>query len=158
MFKRKFRSPNSVIGPKMEVQGYIYLDENIFVAGILHGSAESYGTLEISTTGLIEGKIVKARRIIVNGILKADKIIADESIIITKTGRIEGLVVANSISIEAGAQVFSYVQSQELQSRELQMSEIALVDGNGLKKSIATETPLVTPIVRKWNIEDFIVP
>ncbi len=152
MFKRKSQSLTSHIGAKMEIHGDIFVDEALHIEGILHGSVESYETLEIAPTGLVEGKEVKGRKVIVKGILKAEKIFAEDSIVITRTGRVEGEIFANSIAIEEGATIHASMKSQEVPALEP-----VLEDTVQFKSSLNFDPALTVPIIREWNRDDFFV-
>lgn len=142
----------------MEVHGDLYLDEDMHAEGIIHGSVESYGFLEISASGLIEGKQVKAKKIIVRGILKADTIYAEDLLVITRTGKVEGKIIAGSVSVEEGAILNASVQSQELvQSQEVAVPEFA-PSARQLESSLSLDANLISSITRDWCRDDFIIP
>jgi cytoskeletal protein CcmA (bactofilin family) len=136
----------------MEIHGDLYIDEDLRVDGILHGSVESYGNLEISNSGLIEGKQVKAKKVIVRGILKADTIHAEDLVFIARTGKVEGKIIAGSISIEQGAMLNASVQSQELSAPELASTAKQLEGALGL------DANLVSPTIRPWHRDDYFIP
>jgi cytoskeletal protein CcmA (bactofilin family) len=102
MFSRKPASALTYLSATSEFQGDLKVEGNLRIDGIVHGTVEVRGDVEISQTGLIEGESLRARDIIVHGIIKA-RVIAEGRLTLSRTARLEGDVMANSIDIEAGA-------------------------------------------------------
>lgn len=107
MFKRKPNplKPNPLLtylSPKTEFEGILHAEGMLRVDGVIHGTVNIMGDLEISSTGLVEGPEVKAHNILVQGVLKA-RVFAEGKLTLSRTARLEGDVVAGSLEIEAGA-------------------------------------------------------
>ena len=102
MFSRKPASALTYLSATSEFQGELKVEGNLRIDGIVHGTVEVRGDVEISQTGLVEGEVLQARDIIVHGIIKA-RVIAEGRLTLSRTARLEGDVTANSLDIEAGA-------------------------------------------------------
>jgi cytoskeletal protein CcmA (bactofilin family) len=112
MFRRKQPMSLTHIGEKSEIQGDIHHEGELHVHGIVHGTVEVLGDLEVSQTGLIEGPELRANNIILHGVIKA-RVIAEGRLTLTRTSRLEGDVSANSLDIEAGAFYVGYISTTE---------------------------------------------
>lgn len=95
-----------------EFQGSMHVEGNLRVDGIVHGTVEVRGDMEISATGLVEGPEVRARNIMVHGVLKA-RVVAEGKLTLSRTARLEGDVVANSLDVEPGAFYVGYIETSE---------------------------------------------
>jgi cytoskeletal protein CcmA (bactofilin family) len=107
MFKRKPASL-TYLSATTEVQGNLNVEGNLRVDGIVHGTVEVRGDLEVAKTGLIEGAELKARNILVRGVIRA-QVIAEGRLVLTRTARLEGDVTAQSLDIEAGAHYVGHI-------------------------------------------------
>lgn len=90
------------IGKGSEVKGDLDVAGNLRVDGIVRGNVRAEGDVEVSPGGVIEGKSVSARNIIVHGTVKAT-LTALEQLRIHSRGEVEGDVTAQSLDIESGA-------------------------------------------------------
>ena len=116
MFRPKSVPLLTYLGQKTEFEGLLRAEGMVRVDGTIHGSVDIEGDLEISATGLVEGAEVKAYNMIVQGTLKADKILVTHKLSLSRTARIEGDVVAGSIQIESGAYYTGYIQTHDAQA------------------------------------------
>ncbi|MBU6228393.1 MAG: polymer-forming cytoskeletal protein [Cyanobacteria bacterium REEB459] len=116
MFRPKSTPLLTYLGQKTELSGSLLAKGMVRVDGMVYGSVEVEGDLEISATGVVEGAEVKAQNLIVQGTLKADKISVVDKISLGPTARIEGDVVAGSIQIESGAYYTGYIQTHDAQA------------------------------------------
>jgi cytoskeletal protein CcmA (bactofilin family) len=110
--KRKSKVIDSLtyLASNSEFQGNLHVDGDIRVDGIVHGTVDASGDMEISETGLVEGAEVRARNLIVHGVIKA-RVVAQGRLTLSRTARLEGDVVANSLDIEAGAFYVGYIET-----------------------------------------------
>jgi cytoskeletal protein CcmA (bactofilin family) len=115
MFKRKPTPLLTYISQKTEFDGELHAEGMLRVDGIIHGTVDVKGDLEISNSGLIEGPEVKARNIIVQGVLKS-RVYAEGKLTLSSTSRLEGDVVAGSLEIEAGAYYTGYIETRDAKS------------------------------------------
>jgi cytoskeletal protein CcmA (bactofilin family) len=115
MFGRKQSNSLTYISEKSEFQGNLHVEGNLRVDGILHGTVEVLGDLEISHTGLIEGPELRARNIILHGVIKA-RVVAEGRLSLSRSARLEGDVTAHSLDIEAGAFYVGYIATSESKS------------------------------------------
>lgn len=102
MFWRKQVSSITYLGAKSEFQGDIHVDGNLRVDGIIHGNVEVIGDMEVSQSGLVEGRELRVHNLVVHGVIKA-KVVAQGRLSLSRTARLEGGVTANSLDIEPGA-------------------------------------------------------
>jgi cytoskeletal protein CcmA (bactofilin family) len=112
MFRRKQPILLTYISEKSEFQGEMHVEGNLRIDGIVHGTVEVLGDLEVSQTGLIEGPELRANNIILHGVIKA-RVVAEGRLTLTRTARLEGDVSANSLDIEAGAFYVGYISTTE---------------------------------------------
>ena len=85
-----------------EIKGDIHAAGNLRVDGIVRGNVHAEGDVEVSLGGVIEGKDVHARNIIIHGLVKAT-LTADEQLRIHAQGEVQGDVTAQALDIESGA-------------------------------------------------------
>lgn len=90
-----------------EITGNIHAAGNLRVDGIIRGNVRAEGNLEVSASGIIEGKTVSARNIVVHGMVKAT-MSADEQLRIHSHGEVQGDVTAQALDIESGAKFVGY--------------------------------------------------
>lgn len=115
MFGRKPASSLTYLSATSEFQGTLNVEGNLRVDGIVHGTVEVRGDLEISQTGLVEGPEVRAHNIIVQGVIKA-RVIAEGRLTLSRSSRLEGDVTANSLDIEAGAFYVGHIATADIKS------------------------------------------
>lgn len=112
MFRRRPTPSLTYLSQKTEFEGIIHAEGMLRVDGVVHGTVEVQGDLEISTTGLVEGPEVRARNISVQGVLKA-RVYAEGKLTLSNTARLEGDVVAGALEIEAGAYYTGYIETRD---------------------------------------------
>ncbi|NET33505.1 MAG: polymer-forming cytoskeletal protein [Cyanothece sp. SIO1E1] len=115
MFKRKPTPLLTYLSRTSEFQGSIQAEGLLRIDGIVHGTVEVQGDMEISTTGLVEGPEVKARNLVIHGVLKA-RVSVEEKLTLTRTARLEGDVVAGSLEVEAGALYSGYIETRDMKN------------------------------------------
>jgi cytoskeletal protein CcmA (bactofilin family) len=117
MFKKS--SPQKVlptyIAPNSELQGTLHVDSNLLVDGIVHGTVEVRGDMEISASGLVEGPEVRAKNLTVHGVLKA-RVLVEGRLTLSRTARLEGDVSASALNIEPGAFYVGYIETGEVKA------------------------------------------
>ncbi|NER84533.1 MAG: polymer-forming cytoskeletal protein [Leptolyngbya sp. SIO1D8] len=122
MFKRKSAPLLTYLSQKTEFEGILHAEGMVRVDGVVHGTVDVQGDLEISSTGLIEGPEVKARNIVVQGVLKA-RVVVEGKLTLSRTARLEGDVVTGALEIESGAYYTGYIETRDAKtlppSREL---------------------------------------
>jgi cytoskeletal protein CcmA (bactofilin family) len=122
MFRRKSAPLLTYLSQKTEFDGMLHAEGMLRVDGIVHGTVEVLGDLEISSTGLIEGPEVKAHNIVVHGVLKS-RVVAKGKLTLSRTARLEGDVVAGALEIEPGAYYTGFIETRDAKtlppSREL---------------------------------------
>lgn len=112
MFRRKSAPLLTYLSQKTEFEGVLHAEGMVRIDGIVHGTVDVQGDLEISSTGLVEGPEVKARNIVVQGVLKA-RVVAEGKLTLSRTARLEGDVVAAALEIEAGAYYTGYIETRD---------------------------------------------
>lgn len=115
MFKRKQSGALTYLSATSEFQGNLNVEGSLRVDGIIHGTVEVRGDMEVSSTGLIEGPEVRANNLIVHGVIKA-RVVAEGRLTLSRTARLEGDVTANSLDIEAGAFYVGYIATNDVKS------------------------------------------
>lgn len=100
-------SAMTFISKGSEITGDIHASGNLRVDGVIRGNVLVEGDLEVSAGGVIEGKSVNARNIVIHGLIKAT-LTAGEQLRIHAQGEVQGDVTANSLDIEAGARFIGY--------------------------------------------------
>ena len=112
MFGRKQTTSLTYLSATSEFQGILNVEGNLRVDGIIHGTVEVRGDMEISQSGLVEGPELRARNLVVHGVVKA-RVIAEGRLTLSRTARIEGDVTANSLDIEAGAFYVGHISTSD---------------------------------------------
>ncbi len=112
MFRRKSAPLLTYLSQKTEFEGVLHAEGMLRVDGIVHGTVDVQGDLEISSTGLVEGPEVKAHNIVVHGVLQA-RVIAKGKLTLSRTARLEGDVVAGSLEIESGAYYTGFIETRD---------------------------------------------
>lgn len=115
MFRRKSAPMLTYLSQKTEFEGALHAEGMVRVDGVVHGTVEVQGDLEISPTGLVEGPEVRARNIVLQGILKA-RVVAEGKLTLSRTARLEGDVVVGSLEIEPGAYYTGYIETRDSKS------------------------------------------
>jgi cytoskeletal protein CcmA (bactofilin family) len=108
--EKKVESQNmamTFISKGSEVKGDIHAAGNLRVDGTIRGNVKADGDIEVSIGGIIEGKSVSARNIIIHGLVKAT-VIAEEQLRIHGQGEVQGDVTAQALDIESGARFVGY--------------------------------------------------
>lgn len=105
-------TPVTYLAEGSEFQGTLKVRGGLRIDGIVRGTVEVEGDLEVAPSGLIEGPDVKARSIIIRGTVKSN-IVADETLSLTRTARLEGDLVASAINIEAGAFYVGHIVTKD---------------------------------------------
>jgi cytoskeletal protein CcmA (bactofilin family) len=103
------------IAPNSEFQGSMHVEGDLLIDGIVHGSIEVRGDVVISETGLVEGPELRARNLIVHGVLKA-RVMLEGTLTLSHTARLEGDVNANALSVEAGAFYMGYIETGDVKA------------------------------------------
>lgn len=112
MIRRKLTPSLTYLSSTSEIRGTLNVEGNLRIDGVVHGTVEVKGDVEISKTGLVEGSELKAQNIILRGVLKA-RVIAGGRLILTRTARLEGNVTAKSVDIEAGAHYIGHIATAD---------------------------------------------
>ena len=112
MFRRKSAPLLTYLSQKTEFEGILHAEGMLRVDGIVHGTVDVQGDLEISSTGLIEGPEVRAHNIVVHGVLKS-RVVAQGKLTLSRTARLEGDVVAGSLEIESGAYYTGFIETRD---------------------------------------------
>lgn len=131
LFKRKPAPLLTYLSQKTEFEGILHAEGMLRVDGIIHGTVEVDGDLEISSTGLIEGPDVKAKNIVVHGVLKA-RVSAAGKLTLSRTARLEGDVVAGALEMEAGAYYTGYIETRDAKTLPPSRNLPELYGGNDL--------------------------
>lgn len=90
------------LGEGSQIEGQLKAKGQVRIDGIVKGSVEVDGDLEVGPKGLIDGDYVHANNIQVHGQIKA-QVQAREKLSLSKTAQLEGDVRARALDIEAGA-------------------------------------------------------
>lgn len=101
-----------------EITGDIHASGNLRVDGSIRGNVQADGDLEVSASGVIEGKTVAARNIIIHGMVKAT-LSAQEQLRIHSHGEVQGDVTAQALDIESGAKFVGYSHTGAKQTAEI---------------------------------------
>lgn len=115
MFRRKRTNALTYLSATSEFQGSLNVEGNLRVDGIIHGTVEVRGDMEISSTGLVEGPEVRAHNIVVHGVIKAH-VVAEGRLTLSRTARLEGDVTASSLDIEAGAFYVGHIATSDVKA------------------------------------------
>ncbi|MGB9857316.1 MAG: bactofilin family protein [Dictyoglomaceae bacterium] len=99
--KNKPEIVDTIIGPKVEIQGKIISEASLRIDGKVIGDIESKQQVIIGNTGYVEGNI-KCQKLTVMGKIKGN-VVSYENIEILSSGRLEGdLKHGGKFSIEEG--------------------------------------------------------
>lgn len=92
----------AVIGNSIKIDGEVSGDEDLVIHGRVKGRVKLPGhKLRIGSKGRLEAR-ARARSIEVEGHVKGD-LIADQEIVIRRSGKVEGNLVAPRVGLEEGA-------------------------------------------------------
>ncbi len=93
---------SAVIGSKIEIKGDISGDENLIIEGKVDGTVEVRSKdLLIGQSGQVNANVT-ARIVKIDGTVKGD-ITGIEKVTISKTGKVQGNIVAPRVTLEDGA-------------------------------------------------------
>ncbi len=116
MFRKNHSAPPKTlptyIAPNSEFQGTLHVEGDLLVDGVIHGTIDVRGDLQISESGLVEGPEVRARNLTVHGVLKA-RVLVEGRLTLSRTARLEGDVNASALSVEEGAFYVGYIETGE---------------------------------------------
>lgn len=117
MFRPKQPHPNllTFVGASSEIQGDLHMEGSLRIEGIVHGTVEVRGDMEVAATGLVEGPEIRARNILIHGVVKAH-ILAEGKLTLSRTGRLEGDVVAVALDIEPGAFYRGHIETRDIKA------------------------------------------
>ena len=90
----------NILSFNTDTNGSIIIDGNFRIDGKLTGSIQCDGTLTIGSSGYVEGKI-KCKNATISGKVIGD--IIGESIVLNKTAKINGTIIADKLVVELGA-------------------------------------------------------
>ncbi len=109
---------DTIIGPKVEIQGKIISEASIRIDGKIFGDVEVKQGVIVGKTGYIEGNI-KCQKLTVIGKVKGN-VISYESVEILSSGRLEGdLRHGGKFSVEEGGIFLGKVEILEEKSEEI---------------------------------------
>ena len=91
----------TIVGTSVKLKGNLKSDGDITVDGSVNGEIKTKGAVNIGPSAHVIAN-VKAKKVAVSGTVQGN-IEATERLTITETGRIYGDIVANVLSISAGA-------------------------------------------------------
>ena len=112
LFARKSPTALTYLSEKSEFQGDLHVEGSLRIDGIVHGTVDVQGDMEVSRTGLVEGPEIHAHNLIVHGVVKG-RIVASGRLTLSRTARLEGDVSAHSIDIEPGAFYIGHISTTE---------------------------------------------
>lgn len=118
MFNNRRSRPKNLptyIAPNCEIQGTVHIDSDLLVDGIIHGTVDVRGDMEIAAGGLVEGPEVRAKNLTVHGVLKA-RVLVEGRLTLSRTARLEGDVNANALSVETGAFYVGYIETGDVKA------------------------------------------
>lgn len=113
MFRRKNTNLLTYLASGCELQGNLKVEGSLRVDGVVLGTVEIGGDLEVSPTGRIEGAELRAKNILIHGSIKA-RVVAEGKLTMSRRARIEGDVVAHALDIENGAFYVGHIAIREL--------------------------------------------
>ncbi len=102
IWRKQQASSITYLGAKSEFQGDLHVDGNLRVDGIIHGTVEVIGDMEVSQSGLVEGPELRVNNLVVHGVIKSS-VFVQGRLSLSRTARLEGDVTASSLDIEPGA-------------------------------------------------------
>ena len=91
-----------MIGPTIKIKGNVTGDENLVIEGTVDGSVELSGhDLTIGQSGRVMANL-NAKTVKIEGQITGD-VTGTEKVILCKSGRVEGNIVAPRVTLEDGA-------------------------------------------------------
>jgi cytoskeletal protein CcmA (bactofilin family) len=107
MFRRRTQrgktgEPFTYIHAATTITGELKAEGRVRIHGVVRGTIEVEGVLEVAEGGVIEGPLVRAREVKIIGTVTAT-VEAEGKVEIWSKGRLEGDVSAASLDIEEGA-------------------------------------------------------
>lgn len=105
--------PFTYIHQGTTLRGSLKAEGRVRVHGMVYGTVEVKGTLEVAESGCIEGEHIEAGDVKILGLVKAN-IHASGKVEIWKQGRLEGDVSAAALDIEEGA---SFIGRSEMNAK-----------------------------------------
>lgn len=132
MLGRRQASALTYLSATSEFNGTLNVEGNLRVDGIVHGTVEVQGDMEISQTGLVEGPELKARNIVVHGVVKA-RVVAEGRLTLSRTARLEGDVTAHSLDIEAGAFYVGHIATSDVKALPVSTAKLPELMGRDEK-------------------------
>ena len=115
MFKRKQQRELTYLSATSEFQGSLHIEGDLQVDGIVHGEVDVVGNVVVSKNGLVEGPEIRAHNITIHGAMKA-RVVAEGTLSISKTGRLEGDVTAHALDIRPGAFYRGYIATTDVRA------------------------------------------
>ncbi|WP_218080199.1 bactofilin family protein [Anthocerotibacter panamensis] len=112
MFLRKQTENLTYLGGASVVQGDLKTPGNLRVDGVVLGTVEAGGDLEVAASGRIEGAQVKARNALIHGTVKS-KVIIKGKLTLTRAARLEGDAMFSSLDVAEGAFFTGCVVTQD---------------------------------------------
>jgi cytoskeletal protein CcmA (bactofilin family) len=109
--RRQSPKPLTVLSINSEIQGDLFVEGDLCVAGIIHGRVEVRGNMEILPTGLVEGPEIRAQSLRVQGVAKA-QVTLEGPLVVTQGARLEGNVVATAIEVQPGGSYGGHALTQ----------------------------------------------
>ncbi|GAB3308909.1 hypothetical protein GCM10027428_04770 [Haliea atlantica] len=92
----------AMIGPSIHIKGTVSGDEDLLIQGRVEGSIElGQHTVSVGESGKVTADI-RAKTVKIEGEVAGD-VTGDEKVIIAKTGRVRGNIVAPRVTLEDGA-------------------------------------------------------
>ena len=91
----------TIVGTSVKLKGNLKSDGDITIDGSVNGEIKTKGAVNIGPNAQVIAN-VKAKKVIVSGTVQGN-IEASERLTLTETGRVYGDIVANVLSITAGA-------------------------------------------------------
>ncbi len=107
------KAENTVIGPSILISGKLSGDEDLTVRGRLEGEVQLSKTLILEPSGIVKAN-VRVRNAVVSGVVVGN-IVAEESVELTKEGRMVGDIKAPRVIIVEGASFRGRVDMGDLQ-------------------------------------------
>lgn len=92
----------AIIGSTITIKGNITGDENLLIEGKVEGTVDlSYKDLTIGQSGRVRANVT-AKEIRIEGEVEGD-VSGNEKVVISKTGKVQGNIIAPRVTLEDGA-------------------------------------------------------
>ena len=126
-----------MIGATVKVKGEITSGENLVIEGNVEGSI-SCNSHEVTVGGSGNAKAnVTAKTIRIEGTVEGD-ITGHEKVIITKSGKVRGNIVAPAVTLEDGAK---FKGSIDMDPTPQQGSVLSMTSSTAARPAVAEESP-----------------